>query len=132
MEPVFNNQSKNNLFMAFAAMLFMAFVGCKGNLQPAFTGIYVNSAGSEASIADDTLIVERDHGNNFFIHRKTGFRLLDDNGKAGELQHESEEWKAVYDHQTEVMRERGSGKLITFDPENGAMTVSKRKYKRIK
>lgn len=132
METTSNNQSKINLFMALAAMLFMAFIGCKGSLSPAFTGIYVNNAGSEASVASDTLIVEQENGNSYTIHRRTGFRLLDDNGKAGALQHESEEWKAVYDPKSEVLTESRSGKLVTFDTTNGTMTVSNRKYKKIK
>ena len=132
METTFKNQSKIKLFMAFAVMLFMAFTSCKGSLSPAFTGIYVNNAGSEASVASDTLIVGQENGNSYTIHRRTGFRLLDDNGKAGALQHERETWTAVYDPLTQIMTESNGGKLITFDTENGTMTVGKRKYKRIK
>ncbi len=132
MELSMKNQSKNNVFMTFATILLICFIGCKGGLQPAFTGTYVNNAGSEASIANDTLIVSQDNGNTYSIHRRTGFHLLDDNSKAGALQHENEEWTAVYDPETGVMTERKNGKLITFNTDNGTMTVGKRKYKRIK
>ncbi|MES2458209.1 MAG: hypothetical protein V4594_21810 [Bacteroidota bacterium] len=128
----FQTGTTNHLLIALTAALIMLFGSCKGGLQPAFVGTYVNSAGSEASMASDTLIVELDHGNSYFIHRKTGFQLLDEAGKAGPLQHESEEWTAVYDPKTEVMRESRNGKVITFDTENGVMRVGKRKYKRIK
>ena len=123
--------SKNNFFMVFSAMLLMAFIGCKGGLQPAFTGSYVNRAGSEASIANDTLIVAQDNGNTFSIHRRTGFQLLDDKGKPGKPQHENEEWTAVYDPQTQIMTERHNGKIITFNDKRTVMTVGKRKYERI-
>ncbi len=131
METIIKNQSKNNLLFTLAVVLLIAFNGCS-RLAPSFSGIYVNSAGSQASVAYDTLIVEHVNGENYNIHRKTQFSLIDDKGNTGKPQYETEEWTAVYDPQTSIMTERRNGKLITFDIEKGFMTVSKRKYKRIK
>lgn len=131
METIIKNQPKNNLLFALAVMLLIAFNGCN-RLAPSFTGMYVNSAGSEASIAYDTLIVKQVNDQNYNIHRKTRFSLIDANGNTGQPQYETEEWTAVYDPQTSIMTERRNGKLITFDVEKGIMTVGKRKYKRIK
>lgn len=131
MEIMITNQSKNNLLFALAVVLLITFNGCI-RLAPSFSGIYVNSAGSEASVAYDTLIVEKANAENYNIHRKTQFSLIDARGNIGKPQYETEEWTAVYDPQTAVMTERRNGKLITFDIQKGIMTVSKRKYKRIK
>ncbi|MGY3054020.1 hypothetical protein ACVWYG_002223 [Pedobacter sp. UYEF25] len=131
METTFKNQSKNNLLFALAVMLLIAFNGC-GRLAPSFSGTYVNNAGSKVSVAYDTLIVEQMNAENYNIHRKTRFSLIDDKGRTGRPQYETEEWTAIYDPKTLIMTERRNGKLITFDIEKGTMTVSKRKYKRIK
>ena len=93
------------------------------NSPRALDGTYVNTAGSEFSIAHDTLIVEHEQGQRYFLHRRTGFQLLDDSGKPGMMQHEKEEWTAVYDPETEIMTESRKGKLITFDVVKGIMTV---------
>jgi len=96
-----------------------------------FEGAYVNTAGSEFSIADDTLVVEQGEGNQFLIHRRTGFRFLDDQGRPGKRQYENEEWRAVYDRNSEVMTESRNGVVITFNADRSILTVGKRKYKRI-
>lgn len=105
--------------------------GC-GNSQPAFTGMYVSSAASEMSISEDTLVVVLDQGNTYSIHRRTGFRLIGEDGFVGKRRYETEVWTAVYDHHTQIMTEHRNGKLISFDLDNGTMTVGRRKYKRIK
>jgi hypothetical protein len=101
--------------------------------QPeSFEGTYVNTASSEFSIANDTLVVEQGEGNRFLIHRSTGFRLLDDQGRLGKRQYEKEEWTAVYDRGTEVMTESRNGVVISFNADRSLLTAGKRKYKRIK
>lgn len=96
-----------------------------------FTGRYVNSAGSDFSVAHDTLMVEHVAANVYLIHRSTGFQLLDESGRSGKKQFESEEWTADYDPETKVMRERRHGKTITFNADATEMTVVRRKYQRI-
>lgn len=113
-----------------ALVMIIGFQAC--NKVKSLEGTYVNAAGSEFSMARDTLVVEQEEINRYLIHRSTGFQLLDDAGKPGALQYEKEEWTAVYDPKTEVMTERRHGKLITFDSAKGTMTVGKRRYKRIK
>nr|WP_068891219.1 hypothetical protein [Pedobacter panaciterrae] len=96
-----------------------------------FAGRYVNSAGSEFSLAQDTLVVEHVAAKVYLIHRSTGFQLLDEGGRPGKKQFESEEWTADYDPETKVMRERRHGKTITFNEDATEMTVVRRKYQRI-
>lgn len=113
-----------------ALVMMITLQSCHKTRRP--EGTYVNTAGSEFSIAHDTLVVEHDENQRYFLHRSTGFRLLDDSGKAGALQYEKEEWAAVYDPQTEVMTESRKGKQISFNTDKDTMTVGKRRYKRIK
>lgn len=116
--------------VSLSLLLIICFQSC--NPAKSLEGTYVNTAGSEFSIARDTLVVEHEQGQRYFLHRSTGFQLLDDAGVPGALQHEKEEWRAVYDPETEIMTESRKGKLITFDVVKGTMIVGKRKYKRIK
>lgn len=117
------------LVAGFLVAIVCLLTGCESS--PDFSGTYVNSAGSEYSIANDTLVLERSEGEAYLIQRRTGFRMLDEQGKAGPLQHESEEWKAVYDRETRVMTEQRRGKQIRFSDDGKSMTVVRRVYQRL-
>ncbi len=106
------------------AFVFMA---CNGTTA-SFEGTYINHAASEFSIADDTLIVEKGQGQTYLIHRKTGYRILDERGRPGKLQTESEEWKAVYDACSNSMTENRKGRVIRF--ENQALILENSTYRR--
>ena len=90
-------------------------------------GRYTNSAVGELSKAYDTLVVEPADGNNFLIHRKTGFNLIR-SGKVGKRQHEREEWHAIYDEATKTMSETRKGRLLMIYPDSGFILIGKRKY----
>lgn len=93
-------------------------------------GTYVNSAGGEYSVADDTLAIEPAESNNYRIHRRTGFNLIRD-GKKGKRQYETEQWNASYDEGTKSMTETRQGKIITFYPESNSLRVGTREYHKI-
>ncbi|KIA92243.1 hypothetical protein OC25_17550 [Pedobacter kyungheensis] len=115
-----------------ASMTLVLIIGFQSCKQAAsLEGTYVNDAGSEFSIAHDTLIVEHEEGSRYLLHRRTGFQLLDDTGKAGKLQHEKEEWTAVLDKESGILTENRKGKQISFSADGETITVGKRKYKRI-
>jgi len=113
--------------LALTLIIFLQFCS-KSN---SFAGRYVNSAGSEFSLAQDTLVVEHVAAKVYLIHRNTGFQLLDEAGKPGKKQYEMEEWTADYDPETRVMSERRHGKKITFNEDATEMTVARRTYQRI-
>jgi hypothetical protein len=117
------------LVVGFVIAIVCLLTGCNSN--PDFSGTYVNSAGSEFSVASDTLVLERAEGNDYLIHRRTGFQLLDAQGKPGKRQFESEEWKAVYDPESKVMTEQRRGKPISFSADGKQMTVVRRVYQRV-
>lgn len=117
-----------SLAMAFFALFFIA---CKGGSASSITGTYVNHASSEFSIADDTLVVEHDKDQNYLIHRKTGFQVMNESVKKGKLQHETEEWKAVFDEGSQSMTENRKGRIISFDLAKGVLRLENSKYERI-
>ncbi|MFC4212453.1 hypothetical protein ACFOWA_14735 [Pedobacter lithocola] len=120
---------KTLFFLCAVAVLFAT--ACTTDKTRSFIpGTYVNSAGGEYSVADDTLVIEPSGSNNFSILRKTGFNVVTD-GKKGKRQYETERWNAIYDDGTKTLTETRKGKLITFYPETGTLKVGKREYKKI-
>ncbi len=119
---------KQFIFLLAIAMFAIA---CQSDkVRPFIPGTYVNSAGSEFSVADDTLVIEASESNNFQIKRKTGFNLMNE-GKVGKREYETENWNAVYDEPTKTMTETKKGKLITFYPDSGMLMVGKRTYQKL-
>jgi len=124
-------KAKNQLtFLSLLVLFACSFLfACKnGTGTSDMTGTYVNHAGGEYSIADDTLVVEHEHGDRFLIHRRTGFNLVRE-GIKGKREYETEEWKASYDAKTGVMTESRRGKVLTFY--TGKMMVGSREYKKL-
>ena len=116
------------ILSAIAVSLITA---CKtDNIRSFISGTYINNAGSEFSIANDTLVIEPSESNSFYIHRKTGFNLVTD-GKIGKREYGTENWNAIYDESTKVLTETKKGKLITFYPESAKLKVSNRTYQKI-
>jgi len=117
------------LVVGFVVAIVCLLTGCAAH--PDFSGTYVNSAGSEFSVACDTLVLEQVEEKQYLIHRRTGFQLLDEQGKPGPRQYETEAWKAVYDTKTKVMTEQRRGRQISFSVDGKEMTVVRRVYQRI-
>lgn len=116
--------------LLFALSLLSMMTACeRDRIRDSIPGTYVNSAGGEFSKADDTLEIEAAAGNQFLIHRRTGFNLIE-YGKLGARQFQKEEWRAVYDESTKILTEAVKGKLISLYPDSGYLTVGKRKYQK--
>lgn len=110
-------------------VILIGMQSCRQDKQ--LSGTFVNSAGSEYSLANDTLVVELIEGNQYRIHRMTGYRLIGEDGRLGRMQRESEEWTAEYDPEHGVMTEKRHGKPIAFSRDGSVMTVGRRAYQRI-
>ncbi|MET4083908.1 hypothetical protein ABIB40_003881 [Pedobacter sp. UYP30] len=119
-----------NLTMLFAIGVTLITACNKDKIREFIPGTYVNSDGSTYSIAHDTLVIEPSENRTFFIHRKTGFRIIK-NRKPGKREYETEEWSGLYDESTNSIREMARGKLITFYTGTGTLKVGKREYKKI-
>ncbi|MBB2143962.1 hypothetical protein GM921_00565 [Pedobacter sp. LMG 31464] len=106
-------------------------LGCSTDkVRDFMPGVYVNSAGGEFSVASDTLAIELVEGNNYVVHRRTGFNLVT-NGKLGRREYEVEKWAAIYNPSAQVLTETKKGKLISFFPDSGSLSVGQRVYKKI-
>lgn len=117
--------------LLFAVISIFTLNGCWSDSTRNFMqGTYVNSAGGEFSIASDTLVVEQVEGNNYVIHRRTGYNLIAD-GKIGIREHETEEWSCLYDPERQTLLEKRKGKIISFFPEKSALTIGRRVYKKL-
>lgn len=122
-----------NLLVIIGVMVFgcAVLVGCSSDkVRDFMPGVYVNSAGGEFSVASDTLQVELVEGNNYVIHRRTGFNLVTD-GKIGKREYEVEKWSAVYSSDTQGLTETRKGKLISFFPDSGSLSVGRRVYRKV-
>jgi len=108
--------------------LFIA--GCNAGIEGQIPGTYVNKAASEFSIAYDTMVVEHEKDLNYLIQRKTGFQLIDEKGRVGDLQLEREVWKAVYDEGSGTMTENSKGRVISFDVEKGELKLEDSRFQR--
>ncbi|MFA4867857.1 MAG: hypothetical protein WC623_06660 [Pedobacter sp.] len=117
-------------FLGFVVS-YLFIVGCSTGIEGQIPGTYVNQGSSEFSIAYDTLVVEHDKDLNYLIHRKTGFQLIDEKGRVGDLQLEREEWKAVYDPGSQSMTENRKGRVISFDIKQGLLMLENSRYQRV-
>ena len=112
--------------------LSLGLAGCLGDKVKDFIpGTYVNSTGGEFSIASDTLVLEQIEGNNYVVHRRTGYHIISE-GKVGPREYETEEWTCVYDESKKTLLETRKGKIISFFPDRKALQVGKRVYDKIK
>ncbi len=121
---------KNPIILIAILAVIMAGCNSKTDTRSFIPGTYVDQAEGEYSIASDTLVIEASEGNNYRIHRKTGFNIITD-GKKGKRQYETEEWNALYDEGTKTMTETRKGKLITFYSEAKKLLVGKREYQKL-
>ncbi len=120
---------KQQSVLAMMAIAIIGLLSCSENKKFGITGSYVNHAKSEFSIAHDTLIIENDREDSYFIHRHTGIRLIDGHGNTGEEILEKEDWRGDYDTKSGVMTERSKGRRIVFGQHS--LTLESAVYRRI-
>ncbi len=112
--------------------LSLGLVSCTSDeVKDFIPGTYVNSAGGEFSIANDTLVLELVEGNNYLVFRRTGYHLISD-GKLGSREYEIEVWTCAYSQATKILTESRRGKAISFYPDRKALQVNNRVYEKIK
>lgn len=122
-------QLKNHALICAVAFVIAWMTGCTGRVQPAFEGTFVQDAKSEFSMASDTLLVEKVKDRHYRIHRRTGIRLLDEQGTPGKLILEKEEWHAELDPQTGILTERSKGRRLQADGQT--LTLERAVYRRV-
>jgi hypothetical protein len=111
--------------------LGFSLAGCsRDEVKDFMPGTYVNSAGGEFSMASDTLKIELIEGNNYVVHRATGFHIISE-GKLGAREYETEQWSCAYSKATKTLTELRKGKIISFFPEREELSVGRRVYKKL-
>lgn len=114
------------------AALMLVLLGCSGvaGMEACTPGTYVNSAGGEYAVADDTLTVEQLSEYRYAIYRRTGFNIRNGDG-LGPRQYEREEWRAVWDPERGILLEQRWGKELRFDRKCGCLEIGHRVYRKI-
>lgn len=116
------------------AVLTWALLGCRGGegIDGDMSGTYVNSAGGEYAVADDTLTVEQLSESRYAIHRRTGYNLRLAGGDGlGPRQYKREEWRAVLDRERGVLLEQRWGKELRLDRKCGCLEIGRRVYRKL-
>lgn len=95
-------------------------------------GVYARKVVNEFSIGNDTLVIARlsRQGNSYQIVQRSSYRRIQ-NGKPQKIESKVENWTAVYNEQEKLLHETKKGKLISFNPEQGALMVGSSEYKKV-
>lgn len=111
-------------------VVVLSMTACRSVAKFDVAGIYVNSAKSEFSIAHDTLrIIKGQRVRLFHIERRTGIRLIAENGKIGEEILESENWLGEFDAERGVLLEGSKGRSMVISP--ASLTLESAVYRRL-
>lgn len=114
--------------MAGLAVLLLA--ACKGIAgHSAWAGVYVNSARSEYSVADDTLTLSLLKDGSYSVVRSTGFCPVRD-GKLLAKRYKSERFRVILDASGKLLSEPLNGRIYRLD-ESGGLLVGQVLYRRV-
>lgn len=95
-------------------------------------GVYARKVVNEFSVGSDTLVISSlsRQGNSYQIVQRSSYRRIQ-NGKPQKIESKVENWTAVYNEQEKLLHETRKGKLISFNPEQGALMVGSSEYKKV-
>ena len=92
------------------------------------TGIYVNHAQSQFSIADDTLVIEPSDAENIYhVTRKTGYRRIT-NGKPDSLRHLLKKMTGTWDEPKQQLVILQTGNIFTFTSDGKRLLYGESDY----
>lgn len=103
--------------------------GSNSSTKDFIPGTYVSQAGSDYSIANDTLVIEagKNTENIYLITRKTGYRRITD-GKLQPLQHQVKHWSGEWDEQKQILQIMQTGNFLLFYPDKGSLLNGSSEY----
>lgn len=113
----------------------LSFAACRSKsdqVRDFIPGSYVNSAKSEYSTANDTLVIAPDQAseNVYSITRKTGYQLLRE-GKPGPMLHKTKRWTATWNRDGQVLTILQTGKQIRFLPDQHGLVNGNSQYRKL-
>ena len=92
----------------------MIIIACNSSKNPELSGVYINKAQSEYSIASDTLIVTVISltDKSYSVERRTGYQKIR-NGQKLPAEHKQEKWQATWNPDKQVLAETEFGRQIS-------------------
>jgi hypothetical protein len=121
------------LLFLFGSLLF----SCRNLVQDDeiksfIPGMYVTSINGEFGKGTDTLILAsfNEESNSCQITRKTSLhRILND--KILPVESKEEMYTGIYDEENKVLNDSRKGKVFTFDPAKGTLSMGGTKYRKL-
>jgi len=119
---------KGIFIVAAAGMVFLA--ACKsGSRETAWSGVYVNTARSTYSVAEDTLRIQATADGQYRLTRSTGYRVIRD-GVLLPKRFRSESFKVVADADGQELSEPLNARSYRLDA-TGDLLVGRVVYRRV-
>lgn len=122
----------------FTVLMITAVISSCSNLaadkvRAFIPGMYIKEINDEFSKGMDTLVFEvvDETGGVYSIKREMGYQQTID-GRELSPQHKEESWTAIYDETTHQLMEQQKGKVFTFLPDQGKLSMGSSEYKKIK
>ena len=96
-------------------------------------GTYVKEINQEFATGMDTLIIETldEAASSFTIVRRSGYQQMID-GRKLTPKNEVHKWTALFDAETNQLKEQNKGRVFTFSPEQNLLTMGSSEYRKIK
>ena len=130
----------NNLkFISIAATVIL--ISCSGaqsenateKVKSYIQGTYTRVFEGEYSKGNDTLIIDQpDKNNNYYTIKHNSSYQKIRNEQLRPLEYKTENWIAIFNEQTNVLKEQKKGKLISFLPEENALLLGSSKFEKVK
>lgn len=120
------------------ALVIAVFVSSCSNLQADkvqdfIPGVYVKTIDDEFTKGMDTLMIDvlDKSAGSYSISKKMSYQQVIDERPLSP-QYKLENWTAVYDKDTHQLMEQRKGKVLSFLPEKGKLSLGGSEYKKIK
>jgi len=120
------------------ALAIIAFANSCGDLQTDkvrdfIPGVYVKTIDDEFTKGMDTLVIDvlDNSAGSYSISKKMSYRQAMD-GKELSPQYKMETWTAIYDRDSHQLMEQRKGKVLSFLPGEGKLSLGGSEYQKIK
>jgi len=120
---------KQKLLGGAAGLVVLIMVACHGLVRGTWAGVYVSTARSEYSVAEDTLTLGLQKDGSYSVLRSTGFCPVRD-GKVLPKRFRSEHFTMVFDASGKALTEPLNGRVYTLD-DSGGLIVGNVVYRRL-
>jgi len=118
--------------LAITAILFSCTNSDSDKLQAFIPGTYVRTINNEFTTGMDTLRIEEVEKSvgSYMIFHASGYQQTID-GRTLPPQLKQEKWTAIYNDNTHQLMEQRKGKILTFFPDRGSMSMGGGEYRKI-